>query len=189
MATTAERSGSWTCPNTGSIRRRRSIEIRRPRRSTRTRSRGRRACSPRAGRSSSTPAPTPAARRRTSSSSASRLAGPHLVGRRQQPLAEERFAGLRDKVVAHLERPRPSTSSTPSPARIPRIGSACVWSATARTTRSSRRRSSSSRPTTSSTTFEADALVLHAPAVEADPTRTARAAALSSLCTRRGRRC
>ena len=87
-----------------------------------------------------------------------------------QEISEERFEGLREKVVAHLEHARTSTSSTPSPGPIPRTGSRVrVDHATARGTRCSRRRSSSIRPRRSSRSSSRTALVLHAPAVEADP--------------------
>ena len=142
-----------------------------PRCSTRTRSRAARACSPRAGRSSSTPASTPAARRRTSSSCASparRTASGGATSTAE--LAEEKFVGLRDKVVAYLERAAGALRRRRVRRRRPRA---------------SDRRARDHRPpvpralredavhradaTTSSTTFEADALVLHAPALEAEP--------------------
>ena len=83
-----------------------SIETRRRRCSTPTRSRAATGGSPRAGRSSSTPAASRAARPRTSSSSTSRLARPDLVGRRQ-PAA--RRGALRR--AAREGRPRVSTAA------------------------------------------------------------------------------
>ena len=60
--------------------------------------------SPRAARSSSTPASTPAARRSTSSSCASPARKSRIWwGSVNQPIEEDRFEGLRAKVVAYLD--------------------------------------------------------------------------------------
>ena len=62
-----------------------------------------RAGSPRAGRSPSTRASTPAARRRTSSSSGSRAPRSRIWwGEVNAEISEEQFEGLREKVIAHL---------------------------------------------------------------------------------------
>ena len=62
-----------------------------------------------------------------------------------------------------------STSSTRSPAPTRRTGSRCASSRPSPTTRSSRARCSSPRATTSSSGFVPEAVVLHAPGLEADP--------------------
>ena len=86
-------------------------------------------------------------------------------------VAEENFDGLRDKVTAYLGGATTSTSSTHSRARTRRTASTCASSPTARTTRSSRRRCSSSPTEEELADFEPQALVLHAPALEADPAK------------------
>ena len=85
-------------------------------------------------------------------------------------ISEEHFDGLREKVVALPRRAATSTSSTPSPAPIPehRIAVRVVTDQPVpRALRAGR--CSSTRPTTSSRDFEPQALVLHAPELEADP--------------------
>ena len=87
-----------------------------------------------------------------------------------QPLSEEHFEGLREKVVAQPRRRRTSTSSTPSPAPIPAH----------RLARARRHRQPLPRAvreddvhrahaTRSCARSDPQALVLHAPEVEADP--------------------
>ena len=86
------------------------------------------------------------------------------------PLPEDRF-----RRPAHEGRRAPrrrvirSTSSTPSPAPIMPTASVSASSPAAPTTRCSRRRCSSHPLRRSSRSFAPDVLVLHAPAVEADP--------------------
>ena len=127
--------------------------------------------SPRAGRSSSTPVATPAARRRTSSSSASPAPRSASGGATSTSRLEEENVrrpareGRRVPRAAAdaLRRRRLRRRRSRAPHRRARDHRP------RRTTRCSRRRCSSIRPTRSSTTFEPEALVLHAPAVEAEP--------------------
>ena len=141
----------------------------RPRSSTRTRCGATRACSPQAGRSSSTPAATRAARPTTSSSS-------------REPAPRTASGGARSTSRSSEERSRrcatrsprtsasaSSTSSTRSRAPTRRTGSRSASSRPSPTTRSSRGRCSSRRPTTSSSASSREAVVLHAPGLEADP--------------------
>ena len=110
-------------------------------------------------------------------------------GEVNQPIDEASFDGLRQKVVEYLSRAEAAVRrSTSSQARTRRTGSACASSRRARTTRCSRRRCSSGRRPSELDAHEPQALVLHAPEVEADPTPTARAPAPSSCCTRRARK-
>ena len=127
--------------------------------------------SPREGRWSSTPASSPAARRRTSSSCASRAPRSGSGGATSTvPLDEAHFDGLRQKVVDYLARPgAPLRDRRLRRRRSGASHRGAGRSLPARITRSSRRRCSSGRRTTSSTRHEPEALVLHAPEVEADP--------------------
>ena len=91
-------------------------------------------------------------------------------GEVNQPLSEEHFDGLREKVTrAARRRRRRSTSSTRGPAPTRRTGSACASSPRTRTTRCSRGRCSSTSPPSERDGFEPQALVLHTPDLEADP--------------------
>ena len=159
--------GSWRPRDRD--RGRRLLEPDAPRSSTRTRSSGTRAGSPRAARSPSTPASTRAARRRTSSSSASRAprtgSGGATSTRRSRRSTSTGCARRSSRTSATAT----STSSMRSRAPTRSSGSPSASSRTIPTTRSSRGRCSSTRPTTSSRDFEPQALVLHAPALEAEP--------------------
>ena len=128
--------------------------------------------SPRAGRSSSTPARSPAARRRTSSPSASRRRSSGSGGRpaRTAISREEHFEGLRAKVAGLPRRPGAALRRRRLRRRRPAAPDlAARRHADGPTTRSSRRRCSSRRARASWPSFEPEALVLHAPGLEADP--------------------
>ena len=90
-------------------------------------------------------------------------------GEVNQPLDEEQFDGLREKVVAYLERAATSTSSTRSPAPTPRTGSR-VRVITRQPYHALFAKTLFIEPTEDELeSFAPEALVLHAPAVEADP--------------------
>ena len=121
-------------------------------------------------RSSSTPAASPGVRPRTSSSSTSRPRGSHLVGRRQPAALGGALRRACARRSSHSSRrPMRSTSSTPWPAPTRRTGSACASSPRIPTTRSSRARCSSTQARGASGLFAPEAVVLHAPDLEADP--------------------
>ena len=93
------------------------------------------------------------------------------TGARSTPRSpESHFDGLREKVVSYLEEQDAlyvvDAFAGADPAHRIRVR---VVTDRARTTRSSPRRCSSSRPRTSCATSRPQALVLHAPALEADP--------------------
>ena len=96
--------------------------------------------------------------------------GPHLVGQ-GQPAA--RGGALRRRCAtrspAYLGVARPLRRRRVRGRRPRRTGSRSASSPTTPTTRCSRARCSSRRPTRSSTGFEPEAVVLHAPGLEADP--------------------
>ena len=87
------------------------------------------------------------------------------------PLSEQHFDGLRTKVTEHLAGRDPLYVVDHFAGANPdhRVGVRVVTAS--RTTRSSPRRCSSCRPPASSVRFSVDALVLHAPDVEAIPAK------------------
>ena len=106
-----------------SSRQSRCTGTRRPRCSTRTHSAVTRACSPRAGRSSSTRrAHGPVAERQVRRRRAG-LGGPHLVGRGQPAPRRGAVRGAPRRRSPHTSAAASSTSSTRSPAPTPRTAS------------------------------------------------------------------
>ena len=93
-------------------------------------------------------------------------------GEVNQPLAEDRFDGLRAKVVAHLERAGPALRRRRLRRRRPGHRLGVRVSPPARATRSSRRRSSST-PTAEELARRSRGVVLHAPRSRPTRRRTA----------------
>ena len=92
-------------------------------------------------------------------------------GEINQPLEEARFDGLRGKVTDYLAAQRRSTSSTPSPVPTRSTGSGCA-SSPASPYHALFAKTMFIRPTDEELEeHEPQALVLHAPEVEADPER------------------
>ena len=168
--TATELPGRVDLSSTGSTPPARSIETRRPRCSTRMRCGAATANSPKAARSSSTPARSLAARPRTSSSSMSRRRRSHLVGRRQPaalggslrgPAREGHRApwrsgrALRRRRLGGRRPDAPDRGARHHRAPVPRA--LCEHDVHRAAAPRSRRRS------------EPQSLVLHAPDLEADP--------------------
>ena len=114
-------------PSTPIDRSRRPIATCRPPSSTSTPSATARARSPRTARSSSGPASTPGARRRTSSSCAS-LSSVDKVwwGEINQPLAEEHYDRLRDRLMQLHRRPADLQPGPVHRGRSRSIGARCA---------------------------------------------------------------
>ena len=169
MATSTKEGGRVGLDEHGVKPVRPSTGTRRRRCSTSTRSRAARRGSPRAARSSSTPAAhRPLAEGQVRRARA-RLRGPDLVGRRQR-----RAPGGALRAAARQGRRAPrraatSTSSTRSPAPTPRTASR-VRVVTDHPYHALFAQTMFIEPTDDElATFEPQALVLHAPALEADP--------------------
>ena len=169
--TTTELPGRVDLSEHGITRPAPSIETRRRRCSTRTRSGAARGGSPRAGRSPSTPARSPAARRRTSSSSRSPARRTGSGGATSTSRSrEEHFDGLRDKVTAHLGAADDALRRRRVRRRRPRAPDRRARDHRAPVPRALREDDvHRARTDEELAGFEPQALVLHTPDVEADP--------------------